>query len=208
MVAKMAAIGMLKSGGTRSVAQSDSHKFEPEPHDVSSRRTLDRAYRSWWGELCRVIERQFGPGPPDPEEAVQSAFEKFAKLEDPASIANPRAYLHTSSRNYVLDQKRRAAVRLTTQKNLQILESGETSSEIDSERVLIAREELAMVDAAVRDMEPRRREVLIMHSVHGLTFTEIGKRLGVSERRVRQLMASALALCAAAIDPAETSETD
>lgn len=178
------------------MAQSDSRRFETTPHGTPSQRIVERAYRSWWGELCRTIERHFGSGPPDPEEAVQSAFEKFAQLGDPAAVANPRAYLHTSARNYVLDWKRRAAVRAGIQPTLEIIEG--TPAEFDSERVLIAKEELAAVEQAVRNMEPKRREVLLLHSLHGLPFSEIAARLALSETRVRQLMASALALCAAA----------
>lgn len=178
------------------MAKSDSQKFGQQPRGASSRRTLEHAYRSWWSEICRTIERHFGSGPPDPEEAVQSAFEKFAQLDDPASVANPRAYLHTSARNYVLDWKRRAAVRAGIQPTLEIIEAA--PAEIDTERVLIAKEELAAVEQAVRNMEPKRREVLLLHSLHGLPFSEIAARLGLSETRVRQLMASALALCAAA----------
>lgn len=180
------------------MAKSDSRKFESEPLGVSSQRTVERAYRSWWAELCRGIERQFGLGPPDPEEAVQAAFEKFAKLEDPAAVDNPRAYLHASSRNYVLDWKRRAAVRRAIGETVAVVDGSGAPAEIDSERVLIAKERLSLVDAAVRSMEPRRREVLILHSLHGLPYSEIARRLDLSETRVRQLMASALALCAAA----------
>lgn len=181
------------------MAKSDSRKFEQEPLGPSSQRTIERAYRRWWSELCRVVERQFGAGPPDPEEAVQAAFEKFAGLEDPASVENPRAYLHASARNYVLDWKRRAAVRMAAGETVKVIEGCEASAEIDSERVLIAKEQLSLVDAAVRAMEPKRREVLILHSVHGLPYSEIARRMDLSETRVRQLMASALALCAAAV---------
>lgn len=185
------------------MAESGSHKFDAKPLDVPSQRVVDRAYRAWWGELCRVIERQFGSGPPDPEEAVQNAFEKFARLPDLAGVANPRAWLHTTSRNYVLDARRRAAVRAASQPTLEILSP---PSEIDSEHVLAAREELARVEKAILAMEPRRREVLLLHSVHGLPYSKIAERLGISDARVRQLMASALALCAAAASPEESED--
>ncbi len=188
------------------MGKSDSRRIEPEPRDVTSRRVLERAYRTWWPELCRTIERQFGAGPPDPEEAVQAAFERFAKLENPAAVENPRAYLHMSSRNYVLDFKRRAAVRLAARDTIDVIENSGTPAELDSEHVLMMREELEIVHRAVETMEPRRREVLIMHSLHGVPFSEIAKRMEISETRVRQLMASALAICAAAAQGDESGE--
>lgn len=190
------------------MANSDSRKVETEARDDASRARLDRAYRSWWSELCRVVERQFGSGPPDPEEAVQSAFERFAKHENPGSVANVRAYLHAASRNYVLDWKRRAAVRRSVQGTIDVIEGSGAPAEIDSERVLIAKERLSLVDAAVRSMEPKRREVLLMHSVHGLPYSEIARRLALSETRVRQLMASALAHCAAAVGDDEEGDDE
>ncbi|ATE63522.1 RNA polymerase sigma factor [Rhizorhabdus dicambivorans] len=161
---------------------------------------LERAYRSYRAELCRYIERQFGPGPPEPEEVVQSAFARFAALEKPQEISNPRAFLYACSRNVVLDARRRDRVRDAALDDETIADPGDGPANMDIERVLLGREQLAIVEAVVRAMEAKRRKVFIMHVVHGLRYVEIAREMRLSEARIRQLMASALAECQHAID--------
>lgn len=82
-------------------------------------------------------------------------------------------------------------------------EVADDPANFDGERVLSARQRLAIVDAAVRAMEPRRRKVLIMHAIHGLNYSEIGRRLRLSPTRVTQLFAEAVALCNKALRDAD-----
>jgi RNA polymerase sigma factor (sigma-70 family) len=182
------------------VAKPESHKFETAPRSDRSRGVIERVYRSHWADLCRAIERQFGSGPPEPEEAVQSAFESFAKLEAAEEVGNPRSYLFIAARNFIFDQRRRAKVRLAARDDADVFLAGDTPANQDTERVFIAREQLAIVAATLETMEAKRREVMTLHIVHDLRYVEIARRLGVSETRVRQLMASALAQCTIAIN--------
>jgi len=182
------------------VAKPESRKIETEPRSDRPRGVIERVYRNHWADLCRAIERQFGSGPPEPEEAVQTAFESFAKLDAAEEVANPRSYLFVAARNFVLDQRRRAKVRLAAHDDVEFVLTGDTPANLDSERVFIAKEQLAIVAGTLDRMEPKRREVMTLHIVHDLRYVEIARRLGISETRVRQLMASALAQCKIAIN--------
>jgi RNA polymerase sigma-70 factor (ECF subfamily) len=163
---------------------------------------LERVYRAYRVELCRYIERQFGPGPPEPEEIVQTAFARFAALERPETVANPRAFLYACSRNAALDAFRSDKVRQAVVDDTILVEPDEGAANLDIVRVLLGREQLAIVEAAVWAMEAKRRKVFIMHIVHEMRYTEISRELGVSEARIRQLMASALEECQRALDKA------
>jgi RNA polymerase sigma-70 factor (ECF subfamily) len=163
---------------------------------------VDRAYRQYWSELCGYVRKTFGAGPPEPEEVAQGAFARFAALT-PAEVVNPRAFLYRTAHNIVLDHRRREAVRTRLSAEVAILDFGGETANSDSERVLSAKERLAIVDRAVRAMEPRRRKVLIMHAIHGLNYTDIARRMGVSPTRVTQLFAEAVALCNAALRDAD-----
>ncbi|MBY8821834.1 RNA polymerase sigma factor [Sphingomonas colocasiae] len=182
------------------MAKPDVHQFDPAARGDRSRAAVEHAFRTHRADLCRAIERQFGAGPPEPEEAVQSAFESFAKLDTPETVSNPRSYLFIAARNFVLDQRRRAKVRLAARDDVELIQSGDTPANLDTERVFIAKEHLAIVGATLDGMEPKRREVMTLHIVHDLRYVEIARRLGISETRVRQLMASALAQCTLAIN--------
>lgn len=67
-----------------------------------------------------------------------------------------------------------------------------------TERVVIARDDLARVVATLEQMPPRTRAAFEMSWLEGMTLSEIGSRLGVSKTRVHQMVAKTLvelALC-------------
>ena len=124
-------------------------------------------------------------------------------VEGAAEVANPRAFLYRTAHNIIMDHRRREAVRARLSAEVALADTGDGPANTDAERVLSARERLAIVDAAVRAMEPRRRKVLIMHAIHGLNYSEIARRMGVSPTRVTQLFAEAVALCNKALRDAD-----
>jgi DNA-directed RNA polymerase specialized sigma24 family protein len=68
-------------------------------------------YAKHCAELIRYVRRSFGLGPADAEDVVQAAFTHFGALAQPHLVDNPRAFLYRASRNFVVDQRRRALVR-------------------------------------------------------------------------------------------------
>lgn len=161
---------------------------------------LDRMYRTYRAELCRFIKCQFGPGPPEPEEVVQAAFVRLAALVRPEEIVNPRAFLYTCSRNVAIDLRRRLRTQNAAIEAELTTEIGDRPANLDTERVLLGREQLAIVEATVRGMEKKRRRVFIMHVIHEMGYSEIARDMGLSEARIRQLMASALEQCHRAVN--------
>ena len=157
--------------------------------------SFETLYQQYRDELLRVVRRQFGDGLSDPEEAVQAAFEHLAEVSKTDTVQNPRAFLHRCARNYVIDQRRRQAVRERSAPQLSLLNISAPSVEFDGQRVLEARERLAVVLRTVRGMEAKRRKVLLMHSIDGLGFTEIARRMGLSPTRIMQLFSEALLQC-------------
>lgn len=168
---------------------------------------VDRAYRQYWAELCHYVRKRFGAGPPEPEEVVQGAFARFAALDEAEMVGNPRAFLYRCAQNIVMDHRRREAVRSRLSADVVLLDPDDAGAIVDGERVLSAKERLAIVESAVRVMEAKRRKVLIMHAIHGLNYSEIARRLRLSPTRVTQLFAEAVAQCDAALKAAdETGE--
>jgi RNA polymerase sigma-70 factor (ECF subfamily) len=164
---------------------------------------VELAYRRYWTELCLHIRKTFGSGPPEPEEVAQGAFARFAALTQPRAVENPRAFLYRCAHNIVMDHRRRDAVRLRLSAQAALLGPGDEAATLDGERVLSAKERLAIVEAAVRAMEAKRRKVLIMHAIHELNYSQIARRMGLSPTRVTQLFAEAVALCEAALRAAD-----
>jgi RNA polymerase sigma factor (sigma-70 family) len=170
----------------------------PEPGD------LEAYYRRYWAPVRRSIVQRFGNGPPDPDDAVQAAFERFARLEDKSAIINPVAFLRRTAYNFVLDHHRAEKVRT---RHAGMEESlGADTDDLDPERVLSARQRFAIIERAIRDMDEKRREVLIMHRIHGLSSAEIGRRLQCSPTLVKMRLAEAVLLCHRALRAVEEEQ--
>lgn len=147
---------------------------------------LAQLYRTHWSELTAYARRTFGPGPPDPEDIAQAAFVRFAALPASVEIANPRAFLFRTAHNLAVDAHRRqaragaAAVELTLAPN--------DGHDFSPEDVLVSREDLARLEAALATLKPRQRTALLMHRLDGASFAEIGRQLGMSPSGARKLV--------------------
>lgn len=75
-----------------------------------------------------------------------------------------------------------------------------TEHEVDSERVVIARQDLRRVARALGTLSEKSLAALKLHRIDGLTYREIGERLDVSYARAYQLVAQALARSAMAME--------
>ena len=114
---------------------------------------------------------------------------------------DPAAFLRRSARNFVLDHYRAAKTRSAHAKLEQALDEG--TDEWDAERVLSAKERADILRTAIDAMDERRREVLIMHRIHGLTCADIARRLGCSPTLVKMRLAEAVTLCQRALRAAD-----
>ena len=167
------------------------------------RRELERAYRQYWLELCKYVNKKFGPGPPDPEDVAQLAFARYAALSDPAKVENPRAYLYSAARNIVFDHYRKAKVAqsyaddITSQPELHGLE------EITPEHVSIERDRLQVISAAILRLPEKQQVVLTLKRYHGATHAEIAARTGWSIADISRQLARAITTLSAVRDAME-----
>jgi RNA polymerase sigma factor (sigma-70 family) len=159
--------------------------------------SLESLYRRYSNRLRRYVARAFGAGPPDPDDVVHAAFEKFACVENKAQIGNPEAFLKKTARNYVLDQRRRDKVR--SDHAAETLYLSDDGDDLNAERVISAKERWEILERAIRSMDSRRRDVLIMNRIHGISFAEIARFRGFSPSLAKQLFAQALVICERAL---------
>lgn len=177
-------------------------KSDPVPASrLTSAVDLDAQYRRHWASIRRYIVRRFGSGPPDPDDAVQAAFERFARLEDRSAVLDPGAFLRRSAHNFVLDHHRAEKVRTQHARLETRLETG--ADDLDPERVLSGRERFAIIEQTIRAMDEKRRDVLIMSRIQGLSSAEIARRLSCSPTLVKMRLAEAIILCQRALRGAE-----
>ena len=148
--------------------------------DLRGDASLDDIYRAYFRPLSAAIAKAFGQGPPEPEEVVQTALLKFIGLKDRGKVKNARAFLYTTARNIVIDDKRRirrndsyVAAQLAYDSEFEL-------EEITPERVLREKERFAVVAAAMKKLPRKQQVVLTMNRLQGKSYSEIIRETGWS----------------------------
>lgn len=164
---------------------------------------LNDLYRVHFKELCANIRKSFGSGPPEPEDAVQSAFEKFAKLDNPDTVKDARAFLYVAARNVILDHKRTAKVA-----NAYIAEQIALDYElklegITPERVVESKQRFEALTDAMRALPEKQQLILAMSRLEGKSYREIGKETGWSAGDISRNMNAAISALVIALKRAE-----
>jgi len=177
--------------------------FRRKPGAGPSDTRLDVLYRDHFTELCANIRKSFGAGPPEPEDAVQSAFAKFASLENPEKIRDARAYLYIAARNVVLDHKRTAKVA-----NAYIAEQIALDHElklegITLERVVVSRQRFNTLVAAMRTLPRKQQVILAMSRLEGKSYSEIRKETGWSAGDISRNMTAGISALVIALKRAQ-----
>lgn len=128
------------------------------------------------------------------EDLIQETMLRVAGLDDPARLAQPRAFLYRTATNLALDYLRR-------QKRRDCLELSESMSEtlandgpsLENEIFDIQRFDIFI--EALESLPPRCQQVFILHRLHHLTQADIAQRLGISQSAVEKHIIRALAKC-------------
>ncbi len=165
-------------------------------------RWLATLYDAHRASLCAHLRRKYGEGPPEPEDVVQQAFARIAKLDWPLlqAITHPKAFLFRTAEHVLIDEKRREITRrrhaIETRAGIFI----DHGCDLNPENVLVKRDELALIERTIRAMPERRRVCFLMHRMDELSCAEIARRLGISGTAVRGHVERALADIEAAVD--------
>ena len=121
----------------------------------------------------------------------QDIYERLCEAALGARPHNTKAFLFTTARNLLIDRVRgqriipiEAAIDWETL-NLAIDAPG-------PERVLMAREELQLLQAALDRLAPRCREAILLKQVEGLSRREIAGRMGIGEETVKMHLANGM----------------
>jgi RNA polymerase sigma-70 factor (ECF subfamily) len=129
----------------------------------------------------------------DDSEAAQDAVQQaFARLWETRAAWKPsgsvRAYIHRQVRNGAIDELRRRAVRsLWSTRDELRPRAPVTPLDVTEENQL----QEALRDA-LRSLPPKRREVLVLSHLQGLSYKEIGELLAISSGTVKKHVSLAL----------------
>lgn len=153
--------------------------------------SLTTLYRNHHGWLEAWLRSKIGCT----HQAADLAHDTFVRIlgrEERPEYREPRAYLTTIARGLLIDHWRRQDIEQAWHETLASLPEPLAPSPEDQ---LLFLEALYRIDALLDQLKPKVREAFLLSQLDGLTYREIGKRLGVGERMVKKYMAQAMMQC-------------
>ncbi len=162
----------------------------PDTHAPTSFSQLLAAERP---SLMRLARRILGDASLA-EDVTQTLWLRIQRISDPAAIKDKRAYLYRLALNLTSDQmrsrKRGAALFDASVDDARMIDTAPTT-----ETLIIHRQRLDMLAAAIDELPPRCREVFILRRVEGLTPAEVADRLGIAPNTVAKHVRYAISHC-------------
>lgn len=155
--------------------------------------------------FCRMRVRNDA----DAEDIVQSAFLAARRAYSDKGTDELGPLLMTLVRNRMLDflkssDRKRQLVSVEVGEVADAIACGRTPT---PETQVMDQERLALADALIAGMPPRRRQALLLHRIEGLTHTQIALRLSVSRQTVIIDIAEAVAELTEGLARAERRRT-
>jgi len=181
---------------------SYSHNLNKNKRNFpSNSKALTELYDKYRGELTKYIQSKFGSGPPEPDDVVQGSFSKLAGISELQKIKNPKAYLYTVARHYIIDHHKRSNREEGYANSVnQEEDRAERMSPSTAEQVLMGKERLAILIKTLNSLPKKQRRLVILNRFDGLTCQEIGKRENMNTKAVQKQIHRALAKCLNELD--------
>jgi RNA polymerase sigma factor (sigma-70 family) len=124
------------------------------------------------------------------EDLTQETFARLAATQ--TQMRHADAYVFQIAANLLRDRGRRQVSSAAGLKEIAAAKHA-SREEIDGERVLLGRERLGAVIAALQELTARTRNIFLLSRLEGLRHGEIANMFGVSESAVRKHLTKAVA---------------
>jgi RNA polymerase sigma-70 factor (ECF subfamily) len=143
------------------------------------------------GALNRFFERRAPRLASDVEDLTQEVFLRLAARGDGESIERIDGYIFQTASSVLTDRVRRQAVRCGD-KHVCYEEDHHAVEDFSPERVLLAKDQVAMVRTVLERLPDRVRAAFVLHRFEELGYAEIATRLGVSVSSIEKYISQAL----------------
>lgn len=142
--------------------------------------------------LLQHVQRRLRSRADAEDTAAETFCQLLASRVDPDSIDQPRAYLSTIARRLIFDRHRRRQLELAYLERLAALP--EQLAPSPEEQALLV-EAIAAIDRSLAGLPLVVKTAFLYSQLDGLSYVEIARRLGLSERTVSRYMKQALRQC-------------
>lgn len=159
---------------------------------------LDGLARRYGRALSQYFQRRTA-NRADVPDLVQEVFVGLSRMKDPASIEKPETFLFVIAANVLRDRRRRALTH-HAQAHHSYNDEHDLGSDFSPQRVLEARDEIAVIHASLADLPIRTRDAFVLRAFEELAMREVAAALGVSTRSAEKHYAKALVHITAALE--------
>jgi RNA polymerase sigma-70 factor (ECF subfamily) len=153
--------------------------------------TVTHLYRDHHGWLQGWLRKRLG----DRERAADIAHDTFLRLlvtRRLPGIQEGRSYLAQIARNLVVDQWRRQRIEQAYLDSIAYL-SDDTVPCLETQAMIL--QTLVQIDSMLDSMPKNVRSAFLLSQFEGLSYAQIGERLGVSVSSVQKYMLRAIQAC-------------
>ncbi|MBN1132055.1 MAG: RNA polymerase sigma factor [Bacteroidales bacterium] len=159
---------------------------EPDIENVCSEKVFSELYKSVSKDLYNFLYYKYGEDS-DPQDIVQSAFEKLWKNCKNVLPGKARSFLFTVANNEMLN----AISRKKTVLNYRLEKTGDHTNETP-EFLLEEKEYHDRLQRALEALSEDQRVTFMLNRVEGKTHQEIADMLGISRKAVEKRIYTAL----------------
>jgi RNA polymerase sigma-70 factor (ECF subfamily) len=147
--------------------------------------------------LRAYLSRRF-PTLPDHDDLVQETYVRVLRVEDPARLAHPKAFLVTTARNAAIDlfRRRHAHPHDSLAESEGLIELPLLDTPPTVAETLERRQRREALTEALRSLPERCREVMLLRYLDGCSGKEIAARLGISLGTVKGHLLKGVRDCA------------
>lgn len=119
------------------------------------------------------------------DELTQETFVRFIRSGAVKVLTTPQAYLRRIAINLLRDRADLSATRIDNRKS-PLSDADDIPAPFDPLRILTARQDIALCERLLEELDPFDRELFLLNRVEGYSFREIGRRKGLNEWAVKR----------------------
>jgi RNA polymerase sigma factor (sigma-70 family) len=155
---------------------------------------VERLFSEHGGSLQAFLFRRVRKHP-DAAELAQEVYVRMLRVPDIESVRNPEAYLYTVASNLAKEHARHER-RDGDVVNVDDPVVQEQLAELPSYAgQLDGQERIKRLREVLHQLSPKCQAAVVLQYWHGLSYEEIGQRLGVSTNMVKKYLSQALVHC-------------
>lgn len=145
-----------------------------------------------YGNALQLFFIKRGLSRAEAEDLTQEVYLRIARMDDVSAIRKPEAFLFQAAANLLRDKVRRDRVRHSMD-HVPIDSCQLPAEDTSPFRVLAGKQSLEGILRTLNALPTRQRDVFVLHRFEGLTYTQIGAKLGISVSAVEKHMMKAIA---------------